>query len=155
MYIYVYICICINKCLYICGWCASLRVRARVCASTRMGAHVCAHARAHARNCIARCTHTCAQQASIHTCVREETNYRQHAPVTVLLVHVGAVRQQRRHRRRVPVASGVMERREPAVARARAHTERAWIRRPMYDRINTAPLMCACRNAWIDERRDR
>ncbi len=132
-------------------------------------------------------------------------------------VHVGAVREQRRHNVRVPVESGVMERRPPAAERARAHTaaravgacqwERAracvnlrarvilcasarmcdvWMcvhvrthththtcecvsgcQRAggfvclcaclcaMFDRINTAPLMCACRNAWIDERRGR
>jgi hypothetical protein len=41
------------------------------------------------------------------------------APVKVLRVHVGAVREQRRRHRRVPLLSGVMERRVPAVESAR------------------------------------
>jgi hypothetical protein len=42
------------------------------------------------------------------------------APVLVIRVHVGAVREQRRHRRRVPGPSGKTERRLPAAERARA-----------------------------------
>ncbi len=39
-----------------------------------------------------------------------------------LRVHVSAMREQRRHHRRVPFASRTMERRSPAVQRARPHT---------------------------------
>jgi hypothetical protein len=44
------------------------------------------------------------------------------APVIVLRIHVGTVREQRRRRWLVPCYSGHMERRPPAVQRARPHT---------------------------------
>jgi hypothetical protein len=44
------------------------------------------------------------------------------APAFGRRVHVGAVREQRRHHRRVAFERGAMERRVPAVQRARAHT---------------------------------
>jgi hypothetical protein len=49
------------------------------------------------------------------------------APVFVLRVHVGAVPEQRRCNRRVPVVRGEMERRGPA-KRARVHTASASLR---------------------------
>jgi hypothetical protein len=44
------------------------------------------------------------------------------SPVLVLRFHIGAMRQQRRNHRHVPLTSGPEERREPAVERARPHT---------------------------------
>jgi hypothetical protein len=51
------------------------------------------------------------------------------APAIGLRVHVGAVREQLRRQRRVPVASGFMERRQPVADRARAETASARHRR--------------------------
>jgi hypothetical protein len=70
--------------------------------------HACVCARKHPR---------------IRVCIRPSRSAA--APVIVLRVHVGAVREQRRHHRRVPVVRGHMERRVPAADRARAHAASA------------------------------
>ena len=113
-----------------CGWCARLRARA----------HACAHARAapHAQTDAPTRAH---KQASVHAGVREGSNDRRHAPVLVLRVHVGAVREQRRRHVRVPAVSGVMERRPPAADRARAHTAARSRRRV---RVRMCVCVCVC-----------
>jgi hypothetical protein len=76
----------------------------------------------------------CGRALPVHRRVRVRASTRTHsrvcirpsrsaaAPDLALGVHVGAVREQRRHHVGVPVDSGVKERRPPAADRARAHT---------------------------------
>ncbi len=115
---------------------AQLRVAAQVCVHVplrdRIGVRVEPHADLYidARGVYMRASRVCPSVRPELRCIdpvpaghgRRPQWRRAGAPAIGLRVNVGAVRQQRRHRRRVPFASGPMERRLPAADRARAHT---------------------------------
>jgi hypothetical protein len=149
-------CVCVCVCLFVFVR-VCVRVQACACAS------VCVH--------VPLCAHRCARSVCVPICVQRPSRLghggaahadcrpKQRpaaAPVHGFLrVHVGAVREQRRRHRCVPSLSGLMERRPPAADRARPQTERACIRRPIYDYVDTSPHMCVCMKASIDRTRDR
>jgi hypothetical protein len=76
----------------------------------------------------------CRHALPVHRRVCAHTRYHAHirvgasdgpAPILVLRIHVGPMREQRRRHVRVPFLSGDMERRQPAADRAHAHTASA------------------------------
>jgi hypothetical protein len=143
-------CMCASKCK-ICV-CVLVCVRARLCAKS-LCMCVCACLRASA------CVYECAREhvrararTHAHLCVCIRPSRSAAAPEVALRVHVGAAREQRRHHRRVPVASGFMERRLPAAERARAHTAARAVGACKWVRVGVRVPACACGRVCVSVR---
>ncbi len=81
-----------------------------------------------------------------------ENSDRQHAPVLVLRVHVGAVREQRRRHRRVPVDGGQVERRLPAADRELANTRQRLLSARVSGNVQLCASERACTCAFVRAR---
>jgi hypothetical protein len=140
-------CMCASKCkICVCVLvCVCLCVCARLCAKS-LCVCVCACLRASA------CLYECARErvrararthAHLCGCIRPSRSAA--APGIGLRVHVGAVREQRRHHIRVPVGSGPMERRVPAAeTRSRTHRQRAPVGACKWERARVRSCACLC-----------
>ncbi len=131
--------------------CARTRVRER--SYVRACARMCAHMREHTHTKIRPCMRT--TPIHPHLCARGNE-----LPATRTRNCPSRPRRRRVRSDPPPPPRARGERRDGAASpcggtRSRTQGTHAWIRRPMYDRMNTAPLMCACRNASIDRRRGR